>query len=370
MKKSNLLILGFLLLSLGLFCGCSKATELRDRAIVQAMGIDYDNGEYKIILQEYLPERSKSATEGEGGENIYVTSKGKTLFDALKNAQVKDGNEVFYGHSRVYLIGEKAAEQGLVQITEFMNSNYQLSLNSAVMLTEGSAEQIMQKRIFKGTVPDISVSRIEGSGKALDTSVIDLLRDTYNINGSCSIPLITSDGKDEIKIENCVIFKENKPEIKLNSLQTMGYIWLEGKIKDAVMTTKETDRKISINVVSDNTKLKLKTQGEQITLSVNVKAKGNVSEIGIIHNQAIDEEKIKEVENEITRQIEEQINKAFEKIVDEGKCDILNIRQLLKNTDKNLYNKLRDEKTSDWIGKVTLETKVDFTIRHSGVQVR
>lgn len=353
------------------FSGCSEPVDLRDRAIVQAMAIDYENDEYKITLQEYMPQGgAKSADSAESSENIYVSSSGKTLFEALKNAEVKDGNRIFYGHSRVYIIGRRAAEQGLYQIVEFMDSNYQLSLNSAVMLAEGSAENILNKRIFTGVVPDISVKHIEGCGKAPDAAVIDVLREVYNLDGTCCIPLISMDGKEEIKIENCAVFRKYKPHIVLNTKETMGYGFVFGKISDAVMTAREGNQNISVNIVSDATDIKLETENDEIYLDISVSAKGNISEVGVFHNEQISKQHINNVEKEIERQIKEQIEMVFNRAVLQEGCDIFYIKQRLKKTDKDMYNKLKDKQLSSWLSKIKLNTTVDFTVRHSGIQVR
>ena len=350
--------------------GCSNKTELRDRAIVEAMAIDFENGEYKITLQEYMPSDSK-AGEGSGEtQNIYVTTSGKTLFEALKNAESKDGNQIFYGHSRAYIIGKDAADRGLEQIIEFMNSNYQLSLNSAVILTETSAEDILKKKVFAGVVPDITIDRIESCGKAPDVAVIDVLRDVYNLEGCCVLPVISSDGKDEVKIEKCAVFKSQKPEIFLNTDETMGYIWMLGKISDAVMIAEKDSRRISVNVISDKTKIKMITDNGEIELNVSVTAKGNISEIGVFSNQRIQDEHIEKIQNQIEKQIENQIKSAFKTIVTDGGCDAFYLKQRLKKDNKKLYDEIKDKPLSDWLSKIKLNVSADFSVRHSGIQVR
>lgn len=334
------------------------------------MAIDYENGKYKITLQEYMPSDSK-AGEGSGeSQNIYVTTSGKTLFDALKNAESKDGNQIFYGHSRAYLIGKEAADKGLVQIIEFMNSNYQLSLNSAVILTQTSAEDILKKKVFAGVVPNITIDRIESCGKAPDVAVIDVLRNVYNLEGCCVLPIISPDGKDEVKIENCVVFKDKKPEITLNTDETMGYIWMLGKISDAVMIAEKNNQRISVNVISDKTQIKMITDNDEITLNVSVTAKGNISEIGVFSNQRIQDEHIEKIQNQIEKQIENQVKSAFKTIVTDGGCDAFYLKQRLKKENKALYDEINDKPLSDWLSKIKLNVSADFTIRHSGIQVR
>ncbi len=370
MNKIKILILLLVFNIPFAFSGCSNKTELRDRAIVEAMAIDFENGEYKITLQEYMPSDSM-AGEGSGeNQNIYVTTSGKTLFEALKNAESKDGNQIFYGHSRAYLIGKEAADKGLVQIIEFMNSNYQLSLNSAVILTETSAEDVLKKKVFAGVVPNITIDRIESCGKAPDVAVIDVLRDVYNLEGCCVLPIISPDGKEEVKIEKCAVFKEQKTKIFLNTEQTMGYIWMLGKISDAVMIAKKDNQRISVNVISDKTKIKMKADNDEVTLNVSVTAKGNISEIGVFSNQRIQAEHIEQIQKQIENQIENQIKDAFKTIVTNGGCDVFYLKQRLKKENKKMYEKIKDKPLSEWLSKIKINVSADFSVRHSGIQVR
>lgn len=366
MKKAKIVILVFVLILPFAFSGCSNKTELRDRAIVEAMAIDFQNGEYKITLQEYSPSDSKA---GES-QNIYVTTSGETLFEALKNAESKDGNQIFYGHSRAYLIGKEAADKGLVQIIEFMNSNYQLSLNSAVILTEESAEEVLKKKIFADVVPNITIDRIENCGKAPDVAVIDVLRDVYNLDGCCVLPIISPDGSEEVKIEKCAVFKDQKPEIFLNTEETMGYIWMLGKISDAVMIAENNNQRISVNVISDKTQIKMNAKDDEISLDVSITAKGNISEIGVFSNQRIQDEHIDEIQKQIERQIENQVKSAFKTIVTDGGCDAFYLKQRLKKENKQMYDKIENMPVSERLSKIKLNVSADFAIRHSGIQVR
>ena len=366
MKKLNIVCLLVFCISL-LLTGCATPINLRDRAIVQIMGIDYQSGKYTVHLQEYLPSVSK---EGAGGENEseFVSADGETVFDAIKNAEAKDGNQVFYGHCRLYIIGSSALKKGIGQITEFMNSNYQLSLNSSVLAADGKAEDILKAKLFTGIAPNISLERIEGSGKAPNTTVIDLLRDMYNLSGSGVLPLISLADKENAVIERCVILKDYKSFSTLNDEQTMGLLWLNNKVSDAVMTSEHDGNKLSVGVVSQSSDLKLTADGVNITLNVKIKAKGNVSENAIISSKHVNLKQIEEAEKDIKQMIENEVKAAFRKIVAESRTDAFYLFQRLKKADIELYNKLKEK--DDWLSKIKLNVTADFTVRHSGVGVR
>ena len=366
MKKIWIAVLLALCLSITLV-SCATPINLRDRAIVQIMGIDYQNGKYVVHLQEYLPSSNEKSSGGEN-ESEFVSAEGETIFDAIKNAEAKDGNQVFYGHCRLYIIGKKALEKGVGQVTEFMNSNYQLSLNSSVLAAEEKAEDILKAKLFSGMAPNISLDSIEGCGKAPNTTIIDVLTTLYNQNGSGVLPLISLKDKENAVIERCVVLKDYKSHLTLNDKQTMGLVWLSGKISDAVMTSEHNGNKLSVGVVSENTDISLSTDNDKITVNVKIKAKGNVSENAVISSKHVNLKQIEEAEKDIKEIIENEVKSAFERVVTEGKTDVFYLLQRLKKADSALYNKLKD--SDDWLSQINLNVSADFTVRHSGVGVR
>ena len=367
MKKISIVL--FLVFCLPLvLTSCATPINLRDRAIVQLMGIDYENGKYIVHLQQYQPSGNEKGAGGGENESEYVSADGETIFDAIKNAEAKDGNQVFYGHCRLYIIGKSALKNGVGQVTEFMNSNYQLSLNSSVLAADGKAEDILNAKLFSGIAPNISVESIEGCGKAPNTTVIDLLTTMYNLNGSGVLPLISLKDKDNAVIEGCVALKDYKSYITLNDEQTMGLVWLNGKISDAVLTSEHDGNKLSVGVVSESTDISLTTDNNKVTVNVKIKAKGNVSENAVISSKHVNLKQIQEAEKDVTNIIEADVRKAFKKIVTEGRTDLFYLLQRLKKADSELYNKLKD--SDDWLSDITLNVSADFTVRHSGVGVR
>ena len=93
MKKISIVL--FLVFCLPLvLTSCATPINLRDRAIVQLMGIDYENGKYIVHLQQYQPSGNEKGAGGGENESEYVSSEGETIFDAIKNAEAKDGNQV------------------------------------------------------------------------------------------------------------------------------------------------------------------------------------------------------------------------------------------------------------------------------------
>jgi len=363
-KVPSALIMLFLLCLT--FNSCTRTTQMQDRAIIEAVAIDYANGAYIVNLKEH----SQSNDGGESKKNNIIKASGKTLFDAFKNAESSDGRQIFYGHSGIFLIGSSAAYNGMQSIFDFMNSNYQISLNSSVLCCASNAEKIIVSEEFSKTDSDFTIDRIEERGKSVDVTVIDALKTSYNLNGQFYLPLVTMDENNAIKIENCIVFKDNKPKIKLNSEETMGLNLIYENVKDGVFVTEENGKIISVDVVSENTDIDIISEDEAVEVNVNVSSYGNVSELGTIGDENTRKSQLSNVEKNIEKQIIKAVSSVLYKTLIVNKCDIFSFVQRIKKSDDMLLKKIQDNSPETVLSNVRFNVTADFSIRHSGIQVK
>ncbi len=74
------------------FSACLPTTQLRDRAIVQAVGVDMSGEDCTVTLQVFRPTSGDQV--GSGGYDI-ISGSGQGLADALLAAEVEAGNRCF-----------------------------------------------------------------------------------------------------------------------------------------------------------------------------------------------------------------------------------------------------------------------------------
>lgn len=358
MVKKRILTVTCILSIFLLLCSCSNYTQIRDRAIIEAMAIDYKDGKYVVTLKEHPNSKEEKPS--------FIKSSGTTLYDALKNAESNDGKQVFYAHSGVFIIGENAAGRGFEQVLEFMNSNYQISLNSSVLFTPANAEEILREENFSKNDSDFLIKRIEDLGKSVDVTVIDALKMSYNLGGHLYLPQILSDGENGVKIENCVVFKQNKPQCYLDSEQTMGLNLLLGKVRDGVFVTRQQNRRISVNIASEKLNVVFKFISGAPVLQIDIKTWGNISEFGVIGDEEERKSHLKNLQQDIESQIRDCVMNVLKKTVNYEKCDIINVKQMIKNAypDENTDN------IDDILKNMKFDVNVKFTVRHSGIQVK
>lgn len=347
-----------------LLTGCYSPVNLQDRAIITAAGIDYKNNRFIITLCEFSAS-TDSKNEKSSEKNGVTEAEGKTLFDALKNSEEKIGKKIFFGHTNFFIIGYNAAQKGIQEIFEFMNSNYQLSLNSSVLVTKQTAKEILNQDIFSKSTQDLSLSTIEKGGKIVETSILDALKDSYNLNGTFVLPLISLDGNGGVDIKNCVIFKGAKPQIALNSDETMGLCWIEKKIQDASLSFNFNDENVSVNVVSDSSKIDLIRDKDGFIVKIDITAHGSAPKTETLKMEKSDKKYIENLENEVEKKIKQQIDSFLYTTIKKNNCDVLNVSKRIENIKIK-----KGQPTKSWLPETKFNVNVAFTINRLGVWIK
>ena len=115
MSRRKATVLLFLIL-LPMLTGCWNMKELEHMFYAHAIGVDYQNGEYRMYVQ-ILDFSKLSKTEGggggeDGGTGAWIgRGAGKTLYDALHDLYSSSQREIYWGHLNTIILSDKLFHQ-------------------------------------------------------------------------------------------------------------------------------------------------------------------------------------------------------------------------------------------------------------------
>ncbi|NMA95503.1 MAG: Ger(x)C family spore germination protein [Clostridiales bacterium] len=156
--KSFLVFL--IIFSLMFLSGCNlgayfvERREIRDLEFMRVMGIDKsleepDSIEISLL---YLPEsgggdgggNEKNGGDKESGNVRNIRSKGLTVFEAIRDAEMYSEKHMHISHIHATLIGEGAAKEGLIPYIDFISRGFRMRLKQNIYIIKGStAEDFM-----------------------------------------------------------------------------------------------------------------------------------------------------------------------------------------------------------------------------------
>jgi len=166
-----------------LFSGCSgmgDATEIGNRAIIQAAAVDYDNG-YRVSALLFSSGGSGGDTIDASQENVIkVTGEGSTLSEAIDNISLIDGKKIYMCETKLLVLGGGFELANVRDALSTLYFDMRCSLNMPVCCAD-SAEMLTDLQFKEGiTSAEKPLSLIENAyelGVSPKATLLDVLSD-------------------------------------------------------------------------------------------------------------------------------------------------------------------------------------------------
>ena len=303
MKKVKILAL---FITSILLSSCVKAVNLQDRAIVQAVGVDYSNGQYAVTMQIFSPEGSGSQTliDPTKQNAKIITCYGESISKAIEETSVSEGKRFFLGHNRLIVLGESTDKLSLYQVLAYFTDAMDSRADVKVLKTQ-KAYDILNTQINQGILPALTIEKtIENAfetSKITRTFLIDILK-----HDSLLIPKIeTVENDDELKtvsLTGTALYEKGSYLTDFDLEETRGSLFLKDKVKSATYSVKTPDfSNISVNIYNSKTK------------NGRILAKASIIEKSLQSGGEYSEKALEIAENKIVKQISLQCKKAISK---------------------------------------------------------
>ncbi len=349
-------------------CGCVRYTELSDRAIVQALGIDYlpDKKTYRISMQYF-------AQSAEGGKNqidktqpnvLKSVGEGESVLTAAKNASVMSGKDLLLSENRLIIIGNELLSYDLDKTLEFFIANYHSGPRTYVVAAENTAEELIDIRFKEGYVSSQHLtSLLENAGdegKMPAMISYQLMTDLYS-SGSAFLPRFAiskqktdatvpaesgnkggedskkqgdesteEEGEDTIILSGGIVFSDNKAAGEVDSEVCTALQFITDEIEEYSVTVNDEDgEKVTITLFSVSTDIIPYFEDDSLIFEIKVNAGGRFDERGAI--EETDTSAIKSATKATEQKITAMIEKAVKIIKDDYKSDVLGLGVALKH---------------------------------------
>lgn len=338
MYKVVLIILSILFLP-----SCLPSTQLGERAIVEAVGIDKNEGMFTVSIQYYNLEN----TNLKSSQNPSVTHSAKTISEAIEGINAKISKRLYFGHNNFIAVGKSAAENDIEDVLEYFDLNPETKSDICIFVTE-NAQKIISFEDEKNSLSPLSILKvIEKSvenGSGCDYKMYTVIESNKSATSSFVLPIGKISDDKLFEIGGAYLFKNGVLVDNLNKEETRGLQWYRGKISDFLFSTDEYD----IEVTGCRTTLETYALDELPAFKIKVSVELKRPTV-ILDN----EEQTKEaISSQITREIKKVISAAFTN----HKCDIFQFSKYLKVKSPKFL-----QKTPQWYASPSANIEVEVS---------
>ena len=352
--------------------GCMGNVQLKDRAIVQEVGIDYSDQEYTITLQIFNPEGSSGngSFDPTAGNNLVVEATGDTITKAFQNAADQLGKEPFLGVNRLIVVGMDTAKEGVDHMIDYFNNYYGSRATAYVVAAEGNASEIVSAQIKVGILPASAIISMaeekERTGVAQIGTVFRIISASRTQGQDIMIPVLTTregpTGEVTPEMVGSGILVDSKLQGVLDLAQTEGIQWAKGEIRQTALTveTQELGR-IAVAVHHSSSRTDCSLEGETPKYTIQIRAACSLDEVSS-KQAALQRGDLSRVEESVEKQIRRQVEEALEVSIQQYGADLLGLGRYLYQQYPEYWEEVEDnwaEKLQDASIQVDVEVVID-----------
>lgn len=375
-RKSRLLavfMMGALISSMLTLAGCWDLRYLDKLGVVMALGIDEDpSGQHllQVTAQVVLTQNASADTKvvSSGPPVTIFTETGDTLFEAIRKMSSKTSRRLFFSHTQMLIISEGIAKKGIYPLLDLIERNPDIRGDiSVAIIQSASAKDLLDMTMQLESIPanqlyqSILVNEFS-YGSNHHVTVQDIIRVAGMGKEQVAVPAIRIIGNKENKskednitpiqpesyptVASMAVFRKGKLAGYLTPTESRGYGWLKNKIVSTVVKLQCPNEKRNLMVEIQKSisavKSKIDDKGMPV-IKVRIDIMASIREVMCSSLSVTDEAVLKQISDQTSKAIEEEIEATVRTLQKRLKSDVLGWGTLIYRERPSLWKKINQE---------------------------
>ena len=266
MKK--IFILFILLLS-----GCSDYKELNNLAIVNTIGVDKKDNNYKLCIEVLN-------TDKENGKNKIYYSTGKTINEAINKVNNKSPKIIYGGHLDKIIVSKDILNDKKIDLVDSFFRLTEVKDEFDFFVTKDNDACDIVKSLSK--LPNNSSSRLQKNSKENRSTSsytnIDVFISNYLKTGIDPVISVLNIKDNEVYIDNIAITKNGKVIKYLDTKESIGYNLIRNEIDKISIPISYKDKYSTIKINKSTTKNKVIKKKNKYIIEININIEAYLTE--------------------------------------------------------------------------------------------
>lgn len=332
MKKLTAILSLIFIIALS-FTSCSEIeiVELNERLIIEAIGIDYEDGIYKVTI-----EGLDSFTAGSDSNSISSESltkcflfEGKTIGMAMNSISVITGQTPLFSQARILVLGNTAAKERLSETLDFFRREYTTRTDILIAVAEKKASDIISadfgKNVSAGNILEAALESYKHTGTSCFVPLYKFLNALKNETDCAFCPLIgirknAYSDTYEADIKGTQLLKNNESAV-LSPEETAALMMINNETENGDLTAKTKNGICTIEIIDCRTKIKVETNSKKVIFSISSDIRCDIPEYQTADLQ------------ELTKSDTEEIADTAARLISEAMAGLINEKYINQNFD-------------------------------------
>ncbi len=349
--------------------------DIRNRLVIQGIGIDLEDDTYTVTLQA-IDTNSSEATSAEGASQpplkVYKLT-GETVYTAIKSVTEKEGKIPLYSQNRIILIGKSITKEKMDDVIDFFVRDVEMGGTVYIAAAQKTASEILEAKngdeLISAQNLENSIDSYEYDAKIFATRLYEFINRYNSGSKDFALPLFSlQENGDEISAEitGTALFDNTKYREVISKNETIYLNVLSNAVYNtAIAFEGDKGTRVSLNIVKAKTKRDVMINNDVPTFKINVYIDADIAEISGGVSSAMTVTQIEKIKDKGEKYIEKSIQSTLKSLYHKHNSDACGFARLLYIFEKDFYRK--NEKNIDSVLKNSLyEVDVQLNIRRIG----
>ncbi|WP_216831774.1 Ger(x)C family spore germination protein [Alkalihalobacterium elongatum] len=364
-KKMIAILIGTLLLS-----GCWGLMELPDVAIVSGVGIDLvDSGEYEVTTQSIQP---IAIEEKQPTGFITRSSRGVTIFEAVRNFIYEMGKKQLWEHVDALIISSDIAQNNILAATDFLYRDHEPRPKMICFISKGQARELLELESELHPVPAIAIREAMENQADLSKAPYVELKDFKKLIAEPFqdpyLPIIQKNQED-FDILGTALFKEEKMIGELSPIETRSMLRILGEVEGGLQvlnlnqgSNDNEPQYATVEIKNSQSKIEAVFDMPEPKIKITIKEKAVIGDINPPF--PINEDTLKTIETIYAQTVKNELVHAVNKIQKEYKVNVLKFAEVIRRSNRE-YWKINREEWDEIYPTLPIVIEVQTDIAHS-----
>ncbi|HWQ70877.1 MAG TPA: Ger(x)C family spore germination protein [Desulfitobacteriaceae bacterium] len=340
LSKILLISLCFLLLT-----GCWDYKDLEDRTLVTAIGVDYDNGFY-TLLQEIIQVRKHQEGDQKqsAAQNTIIKGQGEDLEEAEYQRDSSSPFPMFLGAVKVVILGQGLLQKGIEPYLNRINRLTDYRKTTLMVASRELPEEILQAKVKNevsaGFMIEDTINQMREIGIGLYTTTGDIISSSASGEEGYLIPYIGLEG-DTVQYLGLAVLKDYKLAGILDAKDSQAAVYLlaqKPKLKVSIPHPENENNLLSIVIRVKHRDFKADYIEGKVDLNINLVIDAELRYEYTF--EPLEDEEIGNLEDSISRKMEEEILKVINDTQNKYQTDIFHFVRYFRAKNPGKYKEI------------------------------
>ena len=373
-RRFLIIIVAFLSFFLG---GCWNYRGINELETVIGLAIDEGTKKNSYLLTYENVDLSEAAGPLGIVKSKFIRSEGTTIFDAIRKAEKRSGNKLYFNQMQVVIVSDKIAKEvGIRTIIEWFMKDGETRENLHFVISPGNARDLfLSKPISTRFVSTEIGNIIENDNKISSFTKNIHLYEIFNVLSSEGMSLllpafmtVQNDKEKTIESSGSAVFKNSKMIGRISSDDTQSALFVTDEVRGGLLTAdlnKKGRDDVSLEIDTSKTKLKYTFDGKQVSFKIDVETFVYLSEIPE-NIDLMNPENQKRVEAAAGDRLKKRIEKAIKTVQTDFDSDIFGFGLTIRQKNNHLWYQL-NKKWGDYFKNIKVQVNCKIKIKNTGI---